>query len=444
MSQSQSLTAAPGRAPLATVLRLVQVSLGLRLVLDVVGLIGATLAFDAGLIGLVALASLPSLGLLVLTFVAPARGWVTARFISGLLVAILVGQMLEGVVFQAMLRTLPVEGVFGGAEALRRGRAAAEAGLPQPLVFLRSGFGVPLLLALIPSMLGSWLGGRHASVRWAALAILLNAVGLVAVDITTLSVLRFNLAAFSAQALAIAVTSIFVGTLADQLRDEQAHLRQANQQLAAQTRVGEQLAASRERVRIARDLHDTLAHTLAAIDVQLKAVDALLDTDPVRARQGLRTAEDVVRHGLRDTRAAITDLRANLVEEQGLAAALQRLVDQIGPRSGATLTFEQIGAEPSLDPGRAETLVRIAQEALNNASRHAQARAIALRLKTSATEVEIEISDDGVGFDLESLDDARFGLRGMRERAEEVGARLKIESQAGQGTAVTLRMMLVG
>jgi signal transduction histidine kinase len=251
-----------------------------------------------------------------------------------------------------------VEGFFGGADVLRRGRAAVEAGLPQPLVFLRSGFGVTLLLALIPSMLGSWLGGRRASLRWAALAILLNAAGLVAVDITNLTLLRFNLAAFSAQALVIAVTSIFVGTLADQLRYEQAHLRQANQQLAAQARVGEQLAASRERVRIARDLHDTLAHTLAAIDVQLKAVDALLDADPARARQGLRTAEDVVRHGLRDTRAAITDLRANLVEEQGLAAALQRLVDQIGPRSSASLTFEQIGAEPSLDRP-AETFVRI-------------------------------------------------------------------------------------
>ena len=178
--------------------------------------------------------------------------------------------------------------------------------------------------------------------------------------------------------------------------------------------------------------------------MQLKAVDALLDADPARARQGLRTAEDVVRHGLRDTRAAITDLRANLVEEQGLAAALQRLVDQIGPRSSASLTFEQIGAEPSLDRGRAETFVRIAQEALTNASRHAQARTIVLRLKATPTEVEIQVSDDGIGFDLESLDDARFGLRGMRERAEEVGARLKIESQAGRGTDVTLRMMLEG
>ena len=106
MNQTLPNVAPAGRAPLATLLRLVQVSLGLRLVLDVVGLIGATLAFDAGVMGLVALASLPSLGLLVLTFVAPSRGWVTARFISALLVAILVGQMLEGVVFQAMLRAL--------------------------------------------------------------------------------------------------------------------------------------------------------------------------------------------------------------------------------------------------------------------------------------------------------------------------------------------------
>jgi hypothetical protein len=104
MSQSMAPEAASGRAPLATLLRLVQVSLGLRLVLDVVGLISATLAFDAGVIGLVALASLPSLGLLVLTFIAPRRGWVTARFISALLVAILVGQMLEGLVLQASSR----------------------------------------------------------------------------------------------------------------------------------------------------------------------------------------------------------------------------------------------------------------------------------------------------------------------------------------------------
>lgn len=420
------------RAPLPTVLGLIQISLVVRLFLDVVGLAGATLAIDLAVIGPAALASMPSLALLVIALVAPRRGWLSARFVSGLLVAILAAQMVEGVVFQAFVRSMPPGLV------VRAGRQGVEAA--STIVFPRSAFASTLLLSLIPSMLGAWLGGRRAAWRWALLAIALNATGLALADLSDLMLVRFNLGAFGAQSLVIALTTLFVGALADQLRDEQAHLREANLRLAAQSRVGEQLAASRERVRLARDLHDTLAHTLAALDVQLKAVDALIDTDQVRARANLRTAEDVVRQGLREARGAISDLRANLVEEEGVGAALHRQVEQLGARSSAQMTFEQAGPEPSLDRARAEGLARIAQEALTNASRHAQAQRITLRLAVADDEVEVRITDDGVGFDPKSLDDARFGVRGMRERADEIGARLLIESQAGRGTTVTLRL----
>ncbi len=101
--------------------------------------------------------------------------------------------------------------------------------------------------------------------------------------------------------------------------------------------------------------------------------------------------------------------------------------------------FEARGREPQLSKEQGETLFRIAQEAMNNIERHAQAKQVWVTLDAGDGTV-ISIKDDGIGFDVTALEDDRFGLRGMRERAELIGAHLRVDSAAGHGTTVTVML----
>ncbi|HEY3341115.1 MAG TPA: sensor histidine kinase, partial [Anaerolineae bacterium] len=235
----------------------------------------------------------------------------------------------------------------------------------------------------------------------------------------------------------------FVGALADQQRSEQAQLEAANRQLAEQTHVREHLAATRERVRLARDLHDTLIHTLAGLAVQINAITTLADGDKPTLKRELAFASDMVQDGLNNTRAAIGDLRANVVADLGLSGALQRQVDLVAQRCSTEITFRQNGSEPELSDEAGDTLFRIVQEALSNVERHAQAQHASvtlLNLQDASPQISIIIQDDGIGFEPADLDDQRFGLRGMNERAEQIGARLRVDSKAGTGTKVTISL----
>jgi len=173
--------------------------------------------------------------------------------------------------------------------------------------------------------------------------------------------------------------------------------------------------------------------------VQMNAIGTLLDKQPDAANAELRKAQVAAKTGLEDTRAAIGDLRANLVEDLGLSGALQRQTDVLQQRSSAQVTFRQHGSEPQLGKDQAESLFRIVQEALNNIERHADAKHVDITLSNDdAKSLALTIRDDGAGFDVSALDNDRFGIRGMRERAEMVGAHLRIDSVPGQGTTVTV------
>jgi signal transduction histidine kinase len=249
--------------------------------------------------------------------------------------------------------------------------------------------------------------------------------------------------------MVVGVVCVFVGTLTDQERAERSELETANRLLADQARTREQLAATRERVRMARDLHDTLAHTLAALVVQLETVEAALEDSATLARRQLAQASELARQGLQNAREAILDLRATQVKDLGLAGALRRHIEQAALWGSANtqtdIQLETDGSEPALSDAVAEGLVRIAQEALNNAVRHAQASRVVVRLSVKDLKpavLEVQVQDDGRGFDLNQRDDGRFGLAGMRERAELIGAQFQIHSVAGHGTTVTVRLEL--
>src|SRR5215469_1669914 len=179
-------------------------------------------------------------------------------------------------------------------------------------------------------------------------------------------------------------------------RDDQVRKRA---ELAQYATTLELLAETRERNRLARDLHDTLAHTLSAVSVQLKALDVLWDSDPAAARATLRQMQELTRGGLDEARRALRGLRASPVEELGLALALRRAGEQAAERGGLTLSFSAPFQLTGLRPEVEQQLYRIGEEAVNNVVRHARARQLWVTLAQERSEMTLTVADDGVGFD---------------------------------------------
>ncbi|XDF34770.1 histidine kinase [Paracidovorax avenae] len=193
-------------------------------------------------------------------------------------------------------------------------------------------------------------------------------------------------------------------------------------------------AVTRERLRLARDLHDTLAHSLMALLQQIRLVRKLGDRmGPEDLAAELGRAEEVAASGLAEARAAITQMRHGSVREKGLSAALRDLLARFGERTGLATEFTATGAAADLADERAETLYRIAEEALRNIERHAQARTAAVDLADEAGQAVLRVRDDGRGFDPQAPCAGHYGLVGIREQAALVGAALSIGSRPGAG-----------
>jgi signal transduction histidine kinase len=205
-------------------------------------------------------------------------------------------------------------------------------------------------------------------------------------------------------------------------------------------------AVTRERLRIARDLHDTLAHSLMALLTQIRLVRKLrgrMDAQELDAE--LDRAEQVATTGLADTRAAIAQMRDNGVRESGLGPALQDLTRRFGQRTGIAATLQTDAVLAKSTDERAETVFRIVEEALRNVGRHAAARAVSVSLRRlpqpdAGGRVSVEVVDDGVGFDPGAPRPGHYGLRGIQEQAALIGAELQIVSGPGQGTRITLAL----
>lgn len=197
------------------------------------------------------------------------------------------------------------------------------------------------------------------------------------------------------------------------------------------------LAQIEERNRLAREIHDTIAQDLSGIAFQLEAAEALLsqEMDPERARRSVSSALDLTRKALEEARRSVLDLRAAPLEGRTLPAALAALAEEAGA------AFEPPSGSVPLPPAVEVGLYRIAQEALQNAQRHAGAARIALRLEIGPESVRLTVQDDGKGLAEESSA-GRFGLVGMRERARLLGGTFLLESGPGAGTRVIAQVPL--
>lgn len=203
-------------------------------------------------------------------------------------------------------------------------------------------------------------------------------------------------------------------------------------------------AVTRERLRIARDLHDTLAHSLMALLTQIRLVRKLRERmDATELDEELGRAEDVATTGLSESRAAIAQMRDNGVRETGLGAAVQDLTRRFSARTGVAIALQADEAVAKSTDERAETVFRIIEEALRNVERHAGAQNVHVGLRSTpnageSTRVNIEVADDGAGFDPGLPRPGHYGLRGIHEQATLIGARLDVLSQSGKGTRIVL------
>jgi len=239
------------------------------------------------------------------------------------------------------------------------------------------------------------------------------------------------------------VTGYIVVRLNTAQRQQRAELAQKNAQLAHYAATLEQLTITRERNRLARDLHDTLAHTLSALNVQLNALDVLWESNPDAARQKLAQVQELTRSGLHESRRALQALRASPVDEMGLALALQQAAREAAERAGAELTLTLPPSLAALPPDVEQQLYRIAEEALNNVVRHARAKHLALALQQGEKALTLTIRDDGAGFDpKQPSPNGHYGIAGMRERAALVNGALQVESQPAKGTTIRLTVPL--
>ncbi len=240
------------------------------------------------------------------------------------------------------------------------------------------------------------------------------------------------------QTISFLVVGYFICMLMKQLKQQQDSLAQTNIQLTDYATTLEDLTISRERNRMARELHDTLAHTLSALSVQLETVKAYWEVDPTTAQHMLDKSLAATRSGLQETRRALKSLRASPLEDMGLSLALRQLATETAERANLQLNLSTPTHFPPLPQAIEQCLYRVTQEATANVSHHANARTITVQL-TFNGDILLQVSDDGQGFDPQQAELAgHFGLAGMRERAALVGGVLNVTSQPGAGTVVKL------
>jgi signal transduction histidine kinase len=209
---------------------------------------------------------------------------------------------------------------------------------------------------------------------------------------------------------------------------------------AAETQAARsELAAHKERQRLARELHDSVTQALYGIALAAQTALELLPPGPTSMQEPLEYVQKLARGSLAEMRALIFDLRPESLTNEGLVMALARQSNAIRARHQIAVD-ERLPAEPDAPIEAKQALYGIAREALNNISKHSGARNVQLHLLVESDLITLVISDDGAGFNSAKDFPGHLGLQGMRERALEVGGELVISSASGSGTTITAKV----
>jgi signal transduction histidine kinase len=217
---------------------------------------------------------------------------------------------------------------------------------------------------------------------------------------------------------------------------DQAALAVENARLRAQVGIS---AAAAERQRLARDLHDAVTQTLFSASLIADVLPRLWDKRPEDARKRLDELRELTRGALAEMRTLLLELRPSTLTEVELSELLRQLTEAMIARARLPVTLTIENEPPLLPPDVQVALYRIAQEALNNVTKHAGASAVSVHLRTEDERLTLVIEDNGRGFDPANVPPDHMGVGIMRERAETIGAALEIDSRPGQGTRLQVQ-----
>jgi len=334
----------------------------------------------------------------------------------------------------AVLLTLGIAYLFVGTYGFTRVREsrsllagvvyfAIQLSLGATLIRLRGSTG-ELSLILLP------LAGQTALILPIYLTVLL------CLSIYTILVMPFLLRGRWIDAIALAViygtgivfVAVFTRVAASE-RDARNALAEANQLLRDHASQVEELATTKERNRLAREIHDSVGHYLTVVNVQIGAARTMLDQDRSRALEHLATAQSLTQEGLAEVRHSVAALRASPTESRPLPEALTSLVDQ-WRAAGLNASFRQSGTVRTLRPQSNLTLYRAGQEALTNVAKHANATIVSVRLNYVEDRTRLTIEDNGVGA---TDSEGGFGLLGIRERVQLLNGSVRVSTDAGKG-----------
>ncbi len=229
------------------------------------------------------------------------------------------------------------------------------------------------------------------------------------------------------------LAATFIAWLARQRLREQALRRKM-----AETEFSAMFA---ERNRIAREIHDTLAQGLGAISMHLEMVKEKLGHEPEKVAKHLDIAHQMARQSLGEARNSIWNMRSQILEHADLAEALQGILRQLTDGTEIQRQFTVTGQTRRLAPVIENNLLRVGQEAISNAVKHARAKNISVALAFSAAEAGLTVHDDGEGFDpAQPPAGTHFGMIGQRERTAQMGGKLAVDSSPGHGTVVRVHI----
>lgn len=279
--------------------------------------------------------------------------------------------------------------------------------------------------------------------------------GITGISLLTMSVLVLNafrwhgwkFAAFAAVAFSFAVLFTLVFTLLAVHSEKARHevqrlageLTEANRQLRDYAVRVEELAATRERNRIAREIHDSLGHYLTVVNVQIEAARTMESVDPARARAALAKAQTLTQEGLQDIRRSLAALRSSPLDNKSLVEGLRELVAS-SCGAGTRAEFQLLGELRSLSSPAELSLYRAVQEGLTNVRKHARAEMARVILDFRVTKrVSVSVGDNGGGM-AAGAESGGYGLLGLRERAQLLGGLLRVETAPRQGFTITLEL----
>lgn len=200
-------------------------------------------------------------------------------------------------------------------------------------------------------------------------------------------------------------------------------------------RQAEETAVLEDRQRLARELHDAVSQSLFSASVIAETLPRLWERNPILVQQNLGDLHRLIRGALAEMRILLLELRPVSMANALLGDLLHQLIDGVKGRTQLDVIL-QIQEQREIPIQVKKNLFRIAQEALNNVVKHARAKQVWVMLNQNSGQITLRVCDDGLGFAVSEVDGAHLGLQIMRERAEDVGARLAITSQAGAGTEI--------